>query len=119
MDVAKLQELFAEQVTVRHGGHEYTLRAPTMPEAAAVLTRFGKAAEALPDGADARVPYLAALAEAIELTLEVEGGELPDGIGRRIVLGTGGIASPVALAAARLCGLPLIGVQEAPDDLPT
>ena len=119
MDAKSLAALFAEEVAVKHGGHSYTLKAPSMVEAAAVIGRFGTAAEKLPEGADARVPYMDAIAEAVELTLAVEDGDLPEGIGRRIVLGTGGLASPVGQAAARLCGLPLIGAEAVPDDVPT
>lgn len=119
MDLSTLNELFADEVEVRHGKHTFRLKAPTLEQASAVGKRFGAACEKLPEGADGRVPYLAALAEAIDLTLMVEGGDLPEGIGQRILLGTGGMVSPVGAAAARICGLPQVGVEEAPDDLPS
>ena len=119
MDAKALAALFADEVTVRHAGRDFVLKAPSTVEAAAVIGRFGTAAAALPEAADARVPYLDAVAEAVELTLAVEDGDLPAGIGRRIVLGTGGLASPVGQAAARLCGLPQTGAEAVPDDLPT
>ena len=120
MKAQDLAALFADEVAVEHGGHTYTLRAPTMPEAMAITQRFGEAAAKLPEGADGRAPYLAAVAEAVELTLAVEDGELPEGIGQRIVLGTGGIQSPIGEAAAKLVGLPVLsGAREVPDNLPT
>ena len=120
MNVSELTTLFADRVEVRHGGHTFALRAPSLADATAVQARFAEAAKKLPEGADGRVPYMRALAEAVELTLEVEDGDLPEGIGQRIILGTGGIVSPVGKAAARLCGLHVVGDAEAPDaDLPT
>lgn len=119
MDARAIAELFADRVEVRHEGRTFAFRAPSLPEASAVLQRFGKATESLPEGADAKVPYLAALSEAVELTLIVDDGDLPEGIGQRIVLATGGIVSPIGQAAARLVGLPLVGGAEVPDDLPT
>ena len=120
MKASDLADLFADEVAVKHGGHTYTLRAPTLQEALAVVQRFGEAAAKLPEGADGRAPYMAAVAEAVELTLAVEDGDLPAGIGQRIVLGTGGLQSPIGAAAAKLCGLPVLtGAAEVPDDLPT
>ena len=118
MDVKHLIEAFADRVAVKHGGREFHLRAPMLEAAVAVVERFAKAAQALGDDADGRAPYMRALAEAIELTLDVKDGDLPEGIGQRILLGTGGLASPVGQAAARLVGLHTIDAAE-PDDLPS
>ena len=119
MDIKHLIEAFAEHVVVKHGGHTFHLHAPKLEPAVAVVARFAKAAQALGDDADGRAVYLGALAEAIELTLDVKDGDLPEGIGQRILLGTGGIASPVGQAAARLVGLHQISGDTEPDDLPT
>ena len=118
MDAKALSDLFAEQVEVQVEGRTLTLRSPSLAEASGILTGFGAAAEKLPEGSDARVPYLSAVASAIDLTLVVD-GERPEGLGRRILLGTGGLSSPVGQAAARLTGLPLIGTEAVPDDIPT
>ena len=117
MDAKTLSDLFASELVVRHKGHEYRLRAPTIRAAAPVLAQWGKDIDEMDEEEEAQVPYLAALARAVEVTLVVE-GELPEGIGARIVLGTGGPLSPVGRAAAKLCGLVTVG-GEAPDDLPT
>ena len=119
MDLKALEDLFAPEVTVSHRGVDYALRAPSLPEATEVAARFGEEASKLPEGADGRVPYLAAMARAVALTLDVEGGPVDDALARRIVLGTGGVSSTVGRAAARLCGLPLVGGEEVPDHLPT
>lgn len=126
MDIAKLEELFAEELSVEHGGQTYAFRAPSLSDAAAICSRFGNAVEAEVKasgdrGTVSRAPYLKALAEAVELTLVVEdGGILPEGIGARMVLATGGELSPLGAVAAGLCGLPKMdGAAAVPDDLPT
>ena len=119
MDVKALEELFADEVAVKHGGHTFTLRAPALADASKIVADFGQSVESLPEGSDARVQYLAALTRAVDLTLAVDDGAMPKGLAQRIVLGTGGLSSPVALAAARMCGLPLVGAEAVPDDLPT
>ena len=120
MDIATLRKLYADTVDVPCSGHVYTLRQPDPPKAIAVLTRFLAEVRALPEEAEAREQYLTAMAEAIELTLEVDGA-LPAGMAMRIVLGTGSVQSPVGTEAMRLCGLPVLrrGGEEAPADLPT
>ena len=118
MDVAKLEELFAPQVTVKHRGQEYVLQAPDLATAGAVMAEWSDSVGEMEEGDDARPQYMSAVARAIELTLVVDGA-LPSGIGQRIILGTGGIGSPIGQAAAKLCGLPLLGAPEVPDDLPT
>lgn len=128
MDVHKLQKLFADSVTVNYGGNEFVLKAPSLSEAMVLLRKWAEGFAAMPEDAtdsDLNIHYLNWVAKAIELTLDVENGDIPEGIGTRILLATGGMKSPIGQAACRLCGLPVIeaeqtGVGEVSgnDDLP-
>ena len=119
MDLDTLKGLYAETVDVSHKGHVYTLRAPPTGKAMAIVKRFSDEVSDLPEGGDGKEQYVGAMAEAVELTLDVD-GPFPPGLALRIVLGSGGLQSPIGLAAARICGLPVVeGPAEVPDDLPT
>ena len=118
MNVKELESLFADKVTVQAGKYDFVLKAPTTPEAMAILSRFGEKASKLPEGGDGRAPYFEAITEGLELTLEVSDGDLPEGIGSRILLATGGFGSPLVGAVARLIGLPLLGETAREDDTP-
>lgn len=119
MDLKTLEDLFASRVEVKHGKHTLALNQPNTAAAVAVVSRFAEKVSKLDDGDDARAPFLEALAEAVELTLEVDDGDLPEGIGMRVVMGSGGLGSPVGRAAAKLVGLNHPGEREDDEDLPT
>ena len=116
MNVQEIEALFSDEVQVKHNGKVYTLKAPSIPEALEFGRKNHEYYQSVKDDEDGNLDaYLKYLANAVELCIK----GLPEGIGERIVLQTGGMYSPIGIAAGRLCGMSIMGdadEEEASED---
>ena len=118
MDIEALERTLSGDVEVSLLGQTFTLREPSLRDAARVQRRMGMAGAGATKDEETRYDgFIAASVDAVELCL-VE--DVPRDVLERVITRTGVAASPLIQKARVLVGMDPPGAEEDPDaDLPT